>query len=228
MRSLLLLHGAIGAAGQLEPLAEVLSTEYKVYAIDFSGHGNAAFADEPYFMELFANDVLQYMEQKGIQRTSIFGYSMGGYVGMYLAKHHAEKIDKIVTLATKFHWDEDTAMKEIQMLDPVKIEAKVPAFAQALEQRHTGKDWKEIMSRTADMLQALGANNTLQPEDYKDIHARCLLLLGDRDKMVSLDETLNVYRLLPDAAMGMLPGTQHPIEQVNVDMLSFFIKSFIK
>lgn len=228
MQPLLLLHGAIGAADQLEPLAKTLSKQYKVYAIDFSGHGNEPFSRAPYSMKLFAEDVLRFMEKNSIDKASIFGYSMGGYVGMYLAKHHPEKIDKIVTLATKFHWDEETAAKETQMLDPVKIETKVPAFAQALEKRHAGKDWKEVMVRTADMLRALGADNTLKAEDYKDIQTQCLLLLGDRDKMVGLDETLNVYKTLPNAAMGMLPGTPHPIEQVNVEMLSFFISNFIK
>jgi pimeloyl-ACP methyl ester carboxylesterase len=228
MQPLLLLHGAIGAADQLEPLATALSHQYKVYAIDFSGHGNEAFADEPYSMKLFADDVLRFMEKNSIEKTSIFGYSMGGYVGMYLAKHHPEKIDKIVTLATKFHWDEEIAAKKTQMLDPVKIETKVPAFAEALSKRHVGKDWKEVMSKSADMLHALGADNTLKPEDYKDIQTQCLVLLGDRDKMVGLDETLNVYKSLPNAAMGMLPGTPHPIEQVNVMTLSFFITNFIR
>lgn len=228
MQPLLLLHGAIGAADQLEPLAKALSNRYKVYAIDLSGHGNEPFSCEPYSMMLFANDALKFMEKHGIEKISVFGYSMGGYVGMYLAKHHPERIDKIVTLATKFHWDEETAAKETQMLDPAKIEAKVPAFARALEKRHAGKDWKEVMSRTADMLRSLGADNTLKIDDYKDIQTQCLLLLGDRDKMVGLDETLAVYRTLPNAAMGMLPGTPHPIEQVNVETLSFFISNFIK
>ncbi len=228
MQPLLLLHGAIGAADQLGPLAQALSNQYKVYAIDFSGHGNEAFPSEPYSIKLFAQDVLTFMEKNGVDKTSIFGYSMGGYVGMYVAKHHPEKVDKIVTLATKFHWDEGIAVKESQMLDPVKIETKVPAFAKALEQRHAGKDWKEVMTRTADMLNALGADNTLKTEDYKDIQTQCLLLLGDRDKMVGLDETVNVHKTLPNAAMGMLPGTPHPIEQVDMEILSFFIRNFIK
>jgi pimeloyl-ACP methyl ester carboxylesterase len=228
MQPLLLLHGAIGAADQLEPLAKALSDQYQVYAINFSGHGNQPFADEPFSMQLFANDVLRFMEQNGLEKISIFGYSMGGYVGMYLAKHHAEKIDKVITLATKFHWDAETAEKETQMLDPAKIETKVPAFAQALEKRHAGKDWKEVIAKTADMLKSLGADNTLKTDDYKNIQAQCLVLLGDRDKMVGLDETLAVYKMLPNAAMGMLPDTPHPIEQVDIDTLLFFIRNFIK
>ena len=73
----------------------------------------------------------------------------------------------------------------------------------------------------------LGQHNPLKPEDYATIATPALVLLGDRDKMVSLDETLAVYRALPNARMGMLPGTPHPIEQVSTGMLAFFIKDFI-
>ncbi len=228
MQPLLLLHGAIGAADQLAPLATELSKTYKVHALDFSGHGNKAFPEGDFSISLFAEDVLAFMKEEGLEKVSIFGYSMGGYVAMYLAKHHPDKIDKIVTLATKFHWTDEIAAKESGMLDAEKIAVKVPAFAEALGKRHSGKDWKEVLAKTVTILKGLGANNTLKLDDYKDIQAQSLILLGDRDKMVGLDETLDVYKNLPNAAMGMLPDTQHPIEQVDTTVLAFFIRNFIK
>src|SRR6478672_5186908 len=104
MQHLLLLHGAIGAKDQLQPLANALKDKYTLHTINFSGHGGEAFPNEPFSMELFANDVLHYMQQNNIEQVNIFGYSMGGYVAMYLAKHHPQKINKLITLATKFHW----------------------------------------------------------------------------------------------------------------------------
>ena len=228
MQPILLLHGAIGAADQLQPLAAALNSFYKVYTIDFSGHGTKPLPGEAFSIDLFARDVLAFMEEHSIERASIFGYSMGGYVAMYLATKYPEKVDRVVTLATKFHWDEPTAIKETQMLNTDKIAEKVPAFASALEKRHVAKDWKEVLSRTAAMLTSLGTDNTLKPDTYKNIAVESLLLLGDRDKMVGLEETLQVYKTLPAAQLGILPGTPHPIEQVDVDLLAYFIRHFIK
>ena len=78
------------------------------------------------------------------------------------------------------------------------------------------------------MLTALGTDNTLKPDAYKYIAVESLLLLGDRDKMVSLEETLQVYKTLPAAQLGILPGTPHPIEQVDTELLAYFIRHFIK
>jgi pimeloyl-ACP methyl ester carboxylesterase len=153
---------------------------------------------------------------------------MGGYVGLYLAKHQPEKIDKVITLATKFHWDEPTAQKECGMLNAEAIAGKVPAFAASLEERHAPNDWKDVLGKTKDMLSAMGKDNPLKPDDYKNINTASLILLGDRDKMVPLDETVAVYRSLPDAQMGILPGTPHPIEQIDPELLAFHITRFMQ
>ena len=228
MQSLLILHGAIGSKDQFEPLRKLLEGKYDLHTLDFSGHGQKDFADEPYSIPMFADEVLQYVSDHNLQQVSIFGYSMGGYVAVYLAKNHPDKVNRIVTLATKFHWDEATAQKEAQMLDADKIEAKVPAFAAALEKRHAPKPWKEVMSRTKEMLNALGEQNALQPEDYASIQTPTLIMLGDKDKMVGLEETVAVYKKLPVAEMAMLPATQHPIEQANLPVLAYFINYFLK
>lgn len=227
MQPILLLHGAIGAADQLIPLAEQLHDHYKVYTLNFSGHGGTPFPEGDFSIATFADGVLALLEREQLDKISIFGYSMGGYVAMYLAKYHPDKIDKIITLATKFHWDEATAVKEVKMLNADKIIEKVPDFAKALEKRHAPNDWKDVLHRTADMLQRMGMDNPLKADDYISITHPCMILIGDRDKMITLDETITVYKALPDACMGMLPQTPHPVEQADLPYLVFYIRKFI-
>lgn len=227
MQPLLLLHGAIGASRQLVPLVGLLRDSRKIYAPDFTGHGGRPI-DGHFSMKILAEDVLQFMEKEGIEKADVFGYSMGGYVGMYLAKHYPEKVRRIITLATKYHWDEATAAKEVKMLDPEKIQQKIPSFADTLKERHAPNDWREVLKKTADMMLALGCDNTLKAEDYTSINIPALLLIGDRDKMITLEETIAVYKALPYAQMGILPDTQHPIEQTDIELLGMMIKRFLR
>lgn len=228
MHSILLLHGAIGSKAQLEPIASKLSEHYNVHSLNFTGHGGNPVQDISFSIELFANDVLGYLNEKCLEPVSIFGYSMGGYIAMYLAKHWPQQINKIATLATKYHWSEEIAAKEVQMLDPGKLEAKAPSFAKTLEERHAPNDWKDVLSKTTAMMQALGKENALQPADYSTINNESLLMLGDRDKMVTLEETVNIYKILPNAQLAVLPGTAHPIEQVDIELLSSLLCKFFK
>jgi pimeloyl-ACP methyl ester carboxylesterase len=228
MQQLILLHGALGSKDLFQPLTRALENEYQVHTFNFSGHGGRPFPDTAFSIPLFAEEIAQYMAEIGIAQADIFGYSMGGYAAMFLAKHHPEKVNKLITLATKFHWDEKTAEKELKMLDGKTIQEKVPALAKLLQQRHAPNDWLVLLDKTRQLLTDLGKQNTLQLEDYATINTPCMVLLGDRDKMVTLEETIAVYKQLPNAQWGIMPGTPHALEQVNMQLLTEMIKAFIK
>jgi len=226
MKHLLLLHGAIGAEDQLGPLKELLKAQYTVHSFSFNGHGGAPFAGDTFSIAGFAAEIGSFLSAHNIERTYIFGYSMGGYAALYFAAQHPEKVAGLITLATKFHWDEATAAKETAMLNPLKIEEKIPAFAQALAARHA--DWKLLLQQTAAMMLEMGKKNPLGLTDYSTIDLPVLLMLGDRDKMVSLEETVAVYKALPNAAFCVLPNTGHPLEKVEVRRIGLEVEGFCK
>jgi pimeloyl-ACP methyl ester carboxylesterase len=225
MQHLLLLHGAIGSSLQMAALEDALKENFQIHTLNFSGHGGSALSDE-FSIERFAGDVLNYIAEQNIPAANIFGYSMGGYVALYLAKHHPEKVGSIFTFATKFEWTPEIAARETKMLDPAVIEEKVPTFAKQLENRHHPADWKEVLRRTAEMMTRLGEKNPLQQEDFKSIGHQILVGIGDRDTMVTLEETIAVYRNLPQGSLIVLPETPHPIEKISVERLANEIRSF--
>ncbi len=226
MQQLLLLHGAIGTSLHMLELENELTGTFTVQRLNFSGHGGSPFTDEPFSIKQFAQEVIAFLDKKEITTTNVFGYSMGGYVALYLAKHHPQRINKIITLATKFKWDETIAAKEIKMLNPEKIEEKLPDFANSLQSSHAPNNWKTVLQKTATMLLEMGKDNPLKNADYQDIQHQTLIMLGDRDKMVTLDETLEVYRALPHAQLSVLPNTAHPIEMIDKARLAFEMKTF--
>lgn len=227
MDDLVLLHGAIGASDQLESLGASLRDKFRVHLLNFSGHGGKPFGADPFSIEGFAKEVQLSMEEKNIGSAHAFGYSMGGYVGMYLARHEPGKIKKLITLGTKYRWDETIAAREISMLDADRITGKLPAFAAQLEKRHAPNDWRRLLEATGELMIQLGRNNVLANAGYAAIQPECLLLLGDRDKMVSAEETLEVYRQLPNAQLGILPGVPHPVEKIDIAFLAMVIRRFL-
>lgn len=226
MQHLLLLHGALGAAATLQPLQDLLQSSYTVHTLNFSGHGGEPLP-EAFRIELFADDVLQYLDQHNLQQVDVFGYSMGGYVALYLALYHPTRIGRIFTLATKFAWSPETAAKEARMLQPEKIEEKVPQFAATLAARHAPQDWKAVMHKTADMMQHLGEQPLLTADNLPQISIPVQVSVGDRDNMVSVEETAWAYRHLPNARLLVLPDTRHPLELVDSQRLLHELRQFL-
>lgn len=225
MKNIILLHGAIGAADQLDSLASTLKEKnYNVYTLSFSGHGKIPFQNQ-FGIEQFSGELESFIKSNNLNQPTIFGYSMGGYVALYLAHQQPNLLGNIITLGTKFEWSPEITAKEVKMLDAKTIAEKVPKFAEALKARH-GNDWEALLQKTTNMMLGLGANNTLKLTDVSLIENKVLIGLADKDTMVSLDETTAVYKQLKNGAMYMLPNTKHPIESVNVSLLAKIISDF--
>src|SRR6266403_2658875 len=104
MKPILLLHGAIGAKDQLEPLAKELSAlGHQTYSFNFSGHGQTPFQNS-FGIQQFADELLEFVVKSHLIRPLVFGYSMGGYVALYLASQKPGLFSEIITLGTKFEW----------------------------------------------------------------------------------------------------------------------------
>lgn len=222
MKNIILLHGAIGAKDQLEILSlELKQQGFNVFSFSFSGHGKIPFQSQ-FGIEQFALELEQFIKNNHLEKSTVFGYSMGGYVALYLAHQQPNLLGNIITLGTKFEWSPEISQKEIMMLDCKIIAEKVPKFAEALKTRH-GDDWELLLKKTAEMMLSLGNKNALSLNDFSSIENNILIGLADKDNMVSLDETLFVYKQLKNGSMYMLPNTKHPIESVNVSLLTKII-----
>lgn len=215
MKTILLLHGALGARTQFETLQQLLAKTYQVHTLNFEGHGDRA-TEKPYSLDLFAQNLKDYLDQHNLKRVLVFGYSMGGYVALTLAKSHPQYFEKIITLGTKFNWTPESAEKEVKLLNPEKIQEKVPAFAEALSKLHPATDWKTVMQKTAALMLELGNGKAFRDADFKAIAVPCVIGVGDQDAMVTREETQHVVGLIPNAAFYLLEKTIHPMDKLDV------------
>lgn len=225
-KSILLLHGALGSAQQFDQLTKALSSSFDVHSFSFEGHGGVD-SSRPFAMNHFVENVVDFMEERQIEKASIFGYSMGGYVALTLALNHPEKVDKIVTLGTKFDWTPEFAAAEVRKLNPEKIEEKVPRFAEHLKRTHEPLDWKTVVRNTANMMTYLGETNPLV-EAYSTISIPTLIALGSLDNMSTEAESRVVAEQLRNATFKLIPDLEHPIEKANAGELARLITGFIE
>ena len=106
---------------QLIPLRDELSTEFDVYSFNFPGHGGTE-PFESFSMDAFAKATADFIKTHQLKNLPVFGYSMGGYVALYLESMYPSTFQKVITLGTKYEWSEEIAAKEIKMLRPDVIE----------------------------------------------------------------------------------------------------------
>lgn len=223
--TLIILHGALGSQKQLKPLEDELLDAFEVHSLNFSGHGGLPLP-EKFSIELFTNDLEAYIKDNELTNVLIFGYSMGGYVALNLARKE-KSIKKIITLGTKFHWTPGSSQQEVKMLNPEKIEGKIPAFAATLAQRHHPQDWKEVMGKTADMMLMLGQSPVLNTLAFNNIGIPVIIGRGSEDAMVNEAESQKAANELPNGSYHVFQNFKHPFEQIDIKELSGFIQSSV-
>ena len=227
MKDLLLLHGALGSKDQFLDLEIALAENYKVHTLNFSGHGRRPSHQHAFTIQNIAHEVLDWMNENYIQTIDVFGYSMGGYVALWLARFYPDRVGKIFTLGTKLKWSDEEAEREIKMLNPEIIVEKVPAFAQSLAERHGEHEWKSVMSKTASLMKDLGHTH-LTEQDFIKMEHTVLLTRGSKDNMVTADETEYVQRLIKNSNYKEYEGVPHPLEKFPLNLLTREIELFFK
>lgn len=227
MKDLVLLHGALGHPDQFNSLAESLKKEFNVHTLLFSGHGlqekSEAFKVPDLVEQL--NDLIL---NKGLNQPLVFGYSLGGYVALCHAIKYPNRISSILTLATKFKWSEEIAQQEIQYLNPSIIEEKVPKYAQQLATIHGTENWKDLLFHTAEMMVDIGRSLFLNEQSLSTIEIPVQVMVGDQDKMVSIEETQWAFKHLKERSMVVLPKTIHPFEKVELPLLQYLMLHYWK
>lgn len=230
-KKLLILHGALGSQEQFVNLESRLSDVFEVHKFNFTGHGGGEIPPHSFSIDLFSKDLIEFLRKQNLQNINIFGYSMGGYVALYTVINSNSLINncinKIITLGTKFNWNPETSRKEASMLNPEEIETKIPKFAETLKKRHTEENWKSVLNKTAEMMINLGNNPEIKTADLSKINIPVFITVGDKDNMVTIDESSTVAVKINGSEFKVLENTFHPIEKVDVDMLSNEIKNFI-
>jgi 3-oxoadipate enol-lactonase len=98
---LLLLSHSLGASGSMwEPQIRELGKRFRLLIPDHRGHGESSVPEQVYSIEDFGCDVLAMLDQLELQRVHFCGLSLGGMIGMWMARHAPERIDRLVLCNT--------------------------------------------------------------------------------------------------------------------------------
>lgn len=215
--AIVLLHGFLENKKMWNDYVELFAQNHRVITIDLLGHGDTDCLGYVHEMEDNANVVNEVLEHLEIEKTTILGHSMGGYVGLAFAELYPKKIQKLVLLNSTSK--EDSAEKKLNRTRAIKAVKQSYtnfvslAIANLFSENNRTRLATEIEKVKAEALKTPLQGIVASLEGMKIRKDReellkanlfpVLLILGKKDPVLSYDESLA------------------QIEGTNVELVSF-------
>jgi pimeloyl-ACP methyl ester carboxylesterase len=220
---LVLLHGFPLNGTIWHDQARALSDHYRVITPDLRGHGQSSVPDGAYSMELMARDVFQLLDSLGIEKMTLMGHSMGGYVALAAWRLAPERITALGLICSHAWADtdevrqnrENQAQKVFAEGSAVIASAMLPRlFASGTEADEPFVEHTRLMMLNTRPLGIMGALRGMaaRPDSsglLPDIKVPVLIIAGDSDAIIPLQRIEAMAAALPNATLATIENAGH-------------------
>ncbi|MBD2329504.1 2-succinyl-6-hydroxy-2,4-cyclohexadiene-1-carboxylate synthase [Alkalinema sp. FACHB-956] len=227
--ALCFLHGFLGRGDDFSELVNYLSQQFYCICIDLPGHGYSLdLPSDTYAMAYAAFQVVAVLNDLAISQASLYGYSMGGRLALYLALYYPDRFPQVFLesaspgLASEAERNEryvrDMALAaELQqdfprfldcwyqqpLFQSLRQHPKFPAIYQKRQQNHP----QDLTQSLRAM--GLGVQPNLWPH-LPHLTQPIQLIAGEWDrKFVAIQQTM--AQSLPNAKCTIVPQAGHNV-----------------
>ncbi len=223
-RCVVLVHGYLESMLVWDDFIPLLYKKVRVVTIDLPGHGISVVHSECHTMEFLADTIHHALLELGIERCTLVGHSMGGYVALAFCRKYPEQLDAVVLLSSTPNSDsEEKRLKreqEIRIIEAGKkeaIAAIAPAERFAAANRHRlapyiedGRD--QVMITEDEGILALLRGMALrvdQNEMLRQVGVKQLFIYGRDDSYIPVEVAEAVVEAHPQATVKWLENSGH-------------------
>jgi pimeloyl-ACP methyl ester carboxylesterase len=223
---LVLLHGGGDTIktsfGHLLP---VLARDRQVIAFEQQGFGHTAdTADRPFSFVQSADDTAALLEYFHIGQADLFGFSNGGTIALQVAIRHPQAVRKLVVVSGFFQRDgssypwfwEGFATATLQSMPKELREANLAVAPHP----------ENLQSFFDKCVQRMRNFEDIPADSIRGITAPTLVMVGDVDVMRP-EHAVELFRLLPNAKLAVLPGTDHMGLMRRTEWLEPMVSEFL-
>jgi pimeloyl-ACP methyl ester carboxylesterase len=218
-----LLHGAGGGGILWAPVLKSLAGHFHTIVPDIIGFGESAKPPADYGKRFFAAWLQRVLDGVGVDRVSLIGNSMGGSIAMQYALEHPQRIDKIILVGSAglgfkgFSGTVLLAMAAAVLLPTASTTRRLARYLVACPDRLTDNEelaYLLAVARSAGARRQFlrGRGSVVRPYPsarLNTIQISTLLLWGEADRVMSIDNALRGLSCLHRATLRIIPDAGH-------------------
>lgn len=223
-KCVVLLHGYLESMYVWDDFAPLLTPSVRVITVDIPGHGISEVKGEVHTMEMVADVLHQMLKSLEIERVTMVGHSMGGYVALAFCARYPEQLDGLVLLSSTPNPDteakRENRRREIALVragkkDALARVAPEAGFAEQNRRRLRSyiDDLTECVHITEDdgIVALLGGmmERADQNEMLRKSTVPQLFILGKKDGYIPVEVAEEIVANHPQAQVAWLEESGH-------------------
>lgn len=232
----ILLHAWGESLRCFDRLIPSLSSTIHALIPDQRGHGDADKPEVGYALVDFAADIEAFMDALGLVSVALLGSSSGGYVAQQLAVDSPDRVSCLVLVGSPRSLQGRTSFADevARLVDPVD-DVWVRDSLGWFPRFHDVPDWY-IDDRVADGARVparvwrdslTGLITADPPTETGTITAPTLIICGDRDELISLEEEQALSTAIPGSRLVVYEDTGHLVLWEQPDRVAQDASDFI-
>lgn len=208
---LLLLHGNGESGDYFVHQVDEFAQYFTVYALDTRGHGQSPRGTAPFTISQFADDLLGFMEEHGIDKADILGFSDGGNIAFTFALRHPERVGKLVLNGANL--DPSGVKAAVQI--PIVLGYRLASLFKAPKAR-----------ANAELLGLMVNEPHIDPKELGRLTMPVLVIVGSKD-MIKASHSRLIADHLPNGRLVTIEG-DHFIANKQPTQFNRAVLAFLK
>ncbi len=200
------------------PVIPLLEDRARLILPDLRGHGQTSSPDGVYQMAEIAEDMVQFIDELGIEKVILVGHSMGGYAALAFAKNHPSRLAGLGLVSTQAAADSPerragryATIREVETNGTGKL-------ADSMSARLTTRpELIPMIRRIILATNPAGIHGSLmgmaERPDMTDqlsmIKVPAVVIAGEADQINPLEKSEEMARLMPEGRLVVVPGAGH-------------------
>jgi esterase len=239
---LLILHGLFGYSDNWQTLGRKFSEHHRVFLIDQRNHGRSPHSEE-FNYDLMAQDLLDLLEENGLEAPVLMGHSMGGKTAMTFALLHPDRLSKliVVDIAPKeYPIRHDGILDALLSVDLSQVSSRDEADAQLaraidhpgvrqflLKNLYRKEDnsfgWRPNLPAIDRHIGEVGAAITAE----KPFEKPTLFINGGKSNYIRPEDHGEIEHLFPQAKIETIPEAGHWVHAEAPDKVYELVRAFL-
>ena len=239
---IIFIHGFPFDKSSWEPQVKYFKKFYRVITFDLRGFGESGIGNKATNIDLYADDIIAFMDGLNIPKAIICGLSMGGYIALNIIERYPDRVTALILADTQCLADSPEAKeKRFATIKNLEVEGHSKFADEFIKNIFTNESLSDCKALT-DKVKKIILSNSIESiicglkalatrretcSILPNIKSPVLVICGEEDKLTPPEKSIFLHQQVPNSILKIIDNAAHMSNLEQADIFNITIRGFL-